>query len=56
MAVVKLTTGQVTKLPLYHKIRKIGMVCSAKPVVTDDLCIVQRREFSITCYMCEMYS
>jgi hypothetical protein len=44
-AVVKLTTAQVTKLPLQHKIREIGMLCSVKPVLTEDLCVVQREEF-----------
>jgi hypothetical protein len=55
-AVVKLTTVQVTKLPLQHKICKIGMICFAKPVLTEDLYIVQNEEFSITCYMCETYT
>jgi hypothetical protein len=54
--VVELTTGEVTKLPLQHKIRKIGMICSVKPVLTEDLCVVQKEEFSITCYMCDMYT
>jgi ribosomal 50S subunit-associated protein YjgA (DUF615 family) len=35
LPVVKLTTVQATKLPLYHKIRKIGMICFAKPVEPD---------------------
>jgi hypothetical protein len=58
LAVVKLTTVQVTKMPLQHKIRKIGMICSVKPVLTEDLCVVQGEEFSLTCYtrMCEMYT
>jgi hypothetical protein len=34
LAVVKLTTVQVTRQPLQHKICKIGMICSAKPVLT----------------------
>jgi hypothetical protein len=55
LAVVKLTTVQVNKLPLLHKIRKIDMICSVKPVLTEDLCAVQK-EFSRTCYMCEMYT
>jgi hypothetical protein len=37
LALVKLTTIQVTKLPLLHKIGEIGMICSVKPVLTDDL-------------------
>jgi hypothetical protein len=47
----KLTTVQVTKLPLYHKIREICMICFAKPILTVDLCVVQKQKFSITCYM-----
>jgi hypothetical protein len=54
--VVKLKTVQVTKLPLLHKIRKIGLTCFAKPVPTQDLYTAQKEEFSVTCYMCEMYT
>jgi hypothetical protein len=54
LAVVKLTTVQVTRQPLQHKICKIGMICRAKPVLTEDLC--KSKNFSITCYMCEMYT
>jgi hypothetical protein len=25
------------------------MICSAKPILTEDLCVVQEEEFSITC-------
>jgi hypothetical protein len=39
-----------------HKISKIGMICFAKPVLTEDSYIVQKEEFSITCYMCDMYT
>jgi hypothetical protein len=46
LSAVKLTTVQVTKLPLWHKIRKTGMICSAKPVLTEDLHIVEKQEFS----------
>jgi hypothetical protein len=46
LEVVKLTTVQVTRQPLQHKICKIGMICSAKPVLTEDLCVVQKQEFS----------
>jgi hypothetical protein len=52
LTVVRHTTLQMTKLPLWHKIRKVGMICSLKPVLTEDLCVVQKEEFSITCYMC----
>jgi hypothetical protein len=37
---VELTTIQLTKLPLYHKISKIGTICFAKPELTEDLYIV----------------
>jgi hypothetical protein len=47
MVVVKLTTAHVTKLPLYLKTRKIGMIYFAKPALTEDLYIVQKEEFSI---------
>jgi hypothetical protein len=55
MALVKLTTVQVTKLPLQHKVRNIGMTCSVKPVLTGDLYIVHKEELSVTCYMCDTY-
>jgi hypothetical protein len=45
LAAVKLTTVQVTKLHLYHKIRKIDMICFAKPVLTEDLYTVLRQAF-----------
>jgi hypothetical protein len=45
LAVVKLTTAQVTRQPLQHKICKIGMICPTKPVLTEDLCIVQKQIF-----------
>jgi hypothetical protein len=44
LAVVKFTTVQVNKLPLLHKICKIGMICSVKPVRTEDFCVVQKEE------------
>jgi hypothetical protein len=34
----------------------LGMICSEKPLLTEDLCIVQKEEFAITCYMCEIYT
>jgi hypothetical protein len=35
----------------------IGIVCSVKPVLTENLCVVEKKEeFSVTCYMCNMYS
>jgi hypothetical protein len=56
LAAVKLTTVQATKLPLQHKINKIHMICLAKSVVKEDLCVVHKEEFSITCYMCDTYT
>jgi hypothetical protein len=55
-AVVNLTTVQVTRLPLKHKLSKTGKVCFAKPLLTEDLYIVQRKEFSVTCYKCDAYT
>jgi hypothetical protein len=45
-AVVKLTTVQLNRLPLYHKISKTGMICFARPVLTQDLYIVQKIIFN----------
>jgi hypothetical protein len=45
LAVVELTIAQVTRQPLQHKIRKIGMICPTKPVLTEDLCVVQKQFF-----------
>jgi hypothetical protein len=56
LAVVKLSTVQVTKLPLRHKIRKIGIIYCVKLLLTMDLCVVQKEKFLITCYKCEMYT
>jgi hypothetical protein len=36
LEVVKLTTVQVTRQPLHHKICKIGIISSAEPVLTED--------------------
>jgi hypothetical protein len=47
LALVRLTTVQVTKLPLKHKTRKVGMICFAKPVQIEDLYTAQKAEFSI---------
>jgi hypothetical protein len=49
-------TVQVTKVPLQHKIRKIGMICFAKSGLTEGLCAVQMEEFSITCCICDTYT
>jgi hypothetical protein len=35
------------------EMRKIGMICFAKPVLREDLYIVHKEEFSVTCYMYE---
>jgi hypothetical protein len=32
------------------------MICFAKPGVTEDLCVVQKEGFSVTCYMCDTYT
>jgi hypothetical protein len=45
LEMVTLKTVQVARLPLKHKICRIGMICSAKPVVTEDLFLVQKQEF-----------
>jgi hypothetical protein len=45
LVVVKLTTVQVTRQPLHHKICKMGMICPAKPVLTEDLCVGQKQTF-----------
>jgi hypothetical protein len=53
----KLATVQVTKLSLQHKIRKIGMICSVKPVLKEDLCVVQKEQiFNNMLYMCEIFT
>jgi hypothetical protein len=56
LAVVKLITAQETKLPLWHKISKIDMICFAKSGLTEDLYIVHKEEFSVTCYKCDTYT
>jgi hypothetical protein len=30
------------------------MICPAKPVLTEDLCLVKKEEFSITCAKCTL--
>jgi hypothetical protein len=32
------------------------MISFAKPVLTGDLYVAQKEEFSITCYMCDTYT
>jgi hypothetical protein len=32
------------------------MICFAKPGLTEDLCVVHKKEFLVTCYMCDTYS
>jgi hypothetical protein len=32
------------------------MICSAKPVLTQGLYVVQKEEFSITCCLCDTYT
>jgi hypothetical protein len=36
--------------------RKKDMICFAKPVLRDDLYIVQKEEYSMTCYKCNTYT
>jgi hypothetical protein len=55
LAAVKLTTVQAAKLPLQHEIRKISMIYFAKPGLTEDLYIVQKEEFTVTCYVYVLY-
>lgn len=47
----KLTTVQLTKLPLEHKISKIEMVCFTKTGMREDLHLVLNEESSVT-YIC----
>jgi hypothetical protein len=48
LSVVKLITVQATKLPLEREVRKIGMICFAKPALTEDFYVAQMEEFSVT--------
>jgi hypothetical protein len=34
----------VTLMSLQDMIRNTGMICSVKPVLTEDLCVVQKEE------------
>jgi hypothetical protein len=43
MSSVKLTTVKVTSCS--NSLSKIGVICPAKPVLTEDLCVVQRKNF-----------
>jgi hypothetical protein len=44
LAVVKLKTVQMTRQPLQHKICKMGIICPAKPVLTQDLCVMKKEK------------
>jgi hypothetical protein len=46
LAVVKLTTVQVTKLPFSCKISRIGMNCVAEPVLAENLymCAIRKTD------------
>jgi hypothetical protein len=44
LAVIKLTTVQVTKVPLYNKIRETGVICFAMPGLTEGFYITQRKK------------
>jgi hypothetical protein len=50
-ALVKLTTVQVTKLPLQHKILKLDMICTAKPVLKGLVCPEKGRIFKSMLYV-----
>jgi hypothetical protein len=50
---VKLITMQVTKLLLYNKTSKIDIISFAKPGLTEDLYVMDKEEFSVTCYVCD---
>jgi hypothetical protein len=45
LVAIKLTAVQVTNLPLQHKICNTDMICSVKPVLTEDLCAAQKEDF-----------
>jgi hypothetical protein len=45
LAVVRLTSVQVTKLPLKHKMRKISVIFFAKPVLKEEFYIGEKEEF-----------
>jgi hypothetical protein len=47
----KLTIVQVTKLLLYNKLLKIGMICFAKPILTEDWCSAKGRIFNNVLYV-----
>jgi hypothetical protein len=49
-----LTTVQVARQALQHKTRKIRMICSATPVLAEDVCVVQKQDFFSN--KCEMYT
>jgi hypothetical protein len=44
LATVKLTTVQLTKLPFYSNISKICMISFLKPVLVEELYIVQKKK------------
>jgi hypothetical protein len=44
------------KLPLYHKIRKLVMICLPRPGLIEDFFIKRKEEFPITCCICETYT
>jgi hypothetical protein len=43
LELVKLTTIQVTTQPLQQKICKIGMICFAKLVLTEEFCVCSKK-------------
>jgi hypothetical protein len=56
LAAVKLMTVEVTNLLVKHKIHKVGMMCFAKPILTENVYVVRKEEFSNTFYMCGIHT
>jgi hypothetical protein len=51
LAAVRLTSVQVTNLPVYHKIRKKNVNCFTRPGQTVHAYVVRKENFLVTCYM-----
>jgi hypothetical protein len=56
LAVIKLTTFKWLSCGCRIRYVKIGMICFAKSVLTEDLYIVQKEGSSIMCYICDTYT
>jgi hypothetical protein len=49
--------GQSEARHRIYSISKIGiMICYVNPVLKEELYIVQKEDYSIACYMCDMYT